>query len=268
MNKIVRPPILLLVLSLVVVVMAGCSADAKKARHLSRANRYFDAGQYPSAEVEYLNVLRFELSNPQANTRLGLIYYDEGRLQRAAYFLSKASKLTPDNADVRKKLGFLYAAFGEYSNALVQASFVLDKAPADDEGPILLAEASAKPKDAAAARQRLEALAQKGDRATTEVALGNLALRDHDVATAAVHFKKAQSMDPKSSAVNVALASLAWAQGDVKQADIYFKAAADASPVRSPRRMQYVRFKVQTGDIETARSLLAALHLWKFAVWP
>jgi len=256
MNKIVRISFLLLVLPLLVIV-AGCSADAKKARHLSRANHYYDAGQYPSAEVEYMNVLRFELSNPQANTRLGLIYYEEGRLQRAAYFLSRASQLTPDNVEVRKKLGFLLAAYGQYSNAIAQASFVLDKAPQDDEGPILLAEASVLPKDAAAARQRLETMAKNGDRATTEVALGNLALREHDVTTAAVDFKKAQAMDPKSSAVNVALASLAWAQGDLKQADAFFKAAADASPIRSPRRMQYVRFKVQTGDIETARSLLS-----------
>lgn len=38
----------------------GCSPVAKKARHLERANRYFDSGQYDKAEIEYINVLQLD----------------------------------------------------------------------------------------------------------------------------------------------------------------------------------------------------------------
>lgn len=38
----------------------GCSPAAKKARHLERANRYFDSGQYDKAEIEYINVLQLD----------------------------------------------------------------------------------------------------------------------------------------------------------------------------------------------------------------
>jgi tetratricopeptide (TPR) repeat protein len=238
---------------------AGCTAKAKKAWHLSRADRYYKAGQFGPAEIEYINTLRSDRENIPATTRLGLIYYEEGRLQRAAYFLAKASELSPDNLELRLKLGFIYSSAGLYSNALVQANYVLGKKPLDDQAPILLAEASMLRKDAAAARQRLEAMARNGDRAELEVALGDLALRENDLAAANAAFKKAQTLNPKSPAVNTALANAAQEQGDLKAAEAYYQAAAEASPIRSPRRMQYARFKVQTGDLAGARAVLAEI---------
>ncbi|MGA2243478.1 MAG: tetratricopeptide repeat protein [Verrucomicrobiota bacterium] len=245
--------------SLIAFGGTGCTAKAKKAYHLSRANHYYAAGKMSSAEIEYLNVLRWESANVQAFSRLGLIYYDEGRLQRAMFFLAKASQMAPDNLELRLKLGFIQSSVGQSTNALAEANFVLDKRPQDDDAPILLAEAALRPKDAEAARKRLQALARNGDRAAIEAALGNLAMHEHDLATATTAFKKGQSLDPKSPAVNTGLATAAWAQGDLKQADAFFQAAADASPEASPRRMQYVRFKLQTGDPAGADVLLAGI---------
>jgi len=259
MKKLMRMLFVLMAAALMALTGAGCTAKAKKAYHLSRANRYYDAGQLGPAEIEYLNVLRNDPTDKTAYCRLGLIYYDQGRLQRALYFLAKGSDMAPDNLPVRLKLGFIYSSMGQTTQALAQANFVLDKNPRDDEAPILLAESSLQPKAAAAARDRLQALARNGDRAAIEVALGNLALNEHDVATASADYKKAQALDPKSPDVSGALAMAAWAEGDTKQAEIDFKAAADAAPPRSPHQTQYVRFKLQTGDHEGARAVLAGL---------
>jgi tetratricopeptide (TPR) repeat protein len=256
MPKSLRIVLTLLAVLALAFAGAGCTAKAKKAYHLTRADHYYRAGNFSAAEIEYLNALRFDHDNSLANSRLGLIYYDQGRLQRAAFFLTRAARFTPDNLDVRLKLGFIESSVGQFSNALVQADYVLEKKPLDDEAPLLLAEAAVLPKDAAAARQRLQAMARAGDRAPVEVALGNLALRDHDLATADAALKKAQALDPKSPAVNAGLGAAAWASGNVKPADAFFKAAADASSVRSPRRMQYIRFKIHTGDLAGAESLL------------
>ena len=235
---------------------AGCTAKAKKAYHLSRANKLYAAGQMDRAELEYLNVLRYDNANSQAFGRLGLIYYDQGRLQRAGFFLAKGSELAPEDLDLRLKMGFIYSASGQSTQALAEADYILQKRPLDDEAPLLLAEAAIQPKASAAIRQQLQALAAKGDRAALEVALGNLALREQNGAAAEAAFKKAQALDPKLPAVNTALAMLAWSQDDLKSAAAFFKAAADASPVRSPRRMQYARFKIQTGDAAGGRQTL------------
>lgn len=259
MKKIVRISFTLLALLVLSFAGSGCTSKAKVAYHVSRANHYYDSGDLASAEIEYINALRYDVGNVQANCRLGQLYYAQGRFQRAAYFLGKGVQLAPDNLDLHLKLGFIYSSVGQFSNALVQANFVLDKKPQDDEAPLLLAEASVRPKDAAASRQRLEAMARTGDRAPIEVALGSLDLRNHDLAGAATDFDKARALDSKSPAVNAALGSLAWAQKDLKQADQFFRAAADASPARSPRRMEYVQFKMQTGDPEGARAELAEI---------
>ena len=263
MKKIMRILFTLVAVALLALAGAGCTAKVKKAYHLSRANHYYDSGQLQPAEIEYLNVLRWDPGNSQANKRLGLIYYEEGRLlplPRARYFLENGSKNSPDDLDVRLKLGFIYSMMGEFTQAVAQANYVLDKNPRNDEAPILLADASVQPKDVEAARQKLEAITRNGDSAAIEVALGNLALRQRDVDTANAAYKKAQSLDPKSPAVNTALAAVALAQGDLKQAEAFFKAAADASPARSPRRMEYVGFKIQTGDLDGARETLTEMH--------
>ena len=72
--------------SLLAIGSTGCTAKAKKIYHLSRANKYFDAGQYDQAEIEYINVLRNDQENADAYGRLGIIYFEEGRYQSAAPF--------------------------------------------------------------------------------------------------------------------------------------------------------------------------------------
>jgi len=193
---------------LVAIAGSGCSSKAKKAYHLSRANRYYDNGQFKQAEIEYINVLRYDSANGQAYARLGLIYYDQGRLQRGMFFLSKAGQLLPDNTDVRLKLGFIYSSAGMSTQALAQANFVLEKKPQDPDAPMLLSESAVRPAEIQNVRQRLQTMAHNADRPNIEVALGNLALREHDLAAAATAFQKAQSLDPKSPVVTGALVSM------------------------------------------------------------
>lgn len=259
MQKIIRNSVLLTAVLLLALAGGGCTAKAKKAYHLSRANHYYDAGQWSRAEIEYLNVLRSDPANVQAYGRLGQIYYEQGRLQRASYFLTKGSEMAPADLDLRLKLGYIYSSLGMSTQALAQVNFILEKKPQDDEAPLLLAETAGQAKEIATVRQRLETMARSGDRAVVDVALGNLALRQHDLATAAADYKKAQALDPKSATVTGALAALAWAQGDLKQADTLFQAAAEASPARSPHRMQNVAFKIENHDLAGARQALAEI---------
>ncbi|HEX9047132.1 MAG TPA: tetratricopeptide repeat protein [Verrucomicrobiae bacterium] len=234
----------------------GCTSQTKSSYHLSRGNRYYESGELPKAEIEYLNVLRYDPANEQAYGRLGLIYYDEGRLQRALFFLRKATGGASTNLEMRLKLGFIYSSAGLSTQALAQANFILDKNPQDAEAPLLLAESSLQSNAVHLARQRLQEMARRGDRANIEVALGNLALREHDWLAAGAAYRQAEKLEPNSPTVHGALGMLAWGQGDLQQADAEFKKAADASPARAVPRMQYARFKMQTGDLAGARTVL------------
>src|ERR1700761_6012151 len=83
---------------------AGCTAKAKKAYHEHRADKFYAAGQFDRAEIEYLNVLRNDPDSQKAYARLGDIYFQQGRLQSAGPFLYKASMLATNDTSVRLKL--------------------------------------------------------------------------------------------------------------------------------------------------------------------
>ena len=123
---------------LLAILATGCSPKAKKERYLQQANQYFDAGKYDEAEIEYIKVLRMEHENLEATDRLGIIYFEQGRFQRAFPFLARGGELGDTNLEVRLALGRLYLAAGKLKEAGDAAGFVLDRRPEDQDAPILL----------------------------------------------------------------------------------------------------------------------------------
>ena len=245
----------LTVLMLVAIAGAGCTAKLKESYHLKRADRYFNSGQYDQAEIEYKNVLRNAPQNAQAWSRLGVIYFDQGRLLEAAQILGRAQQLATNNLEVRLKLGTIYLGAGKLKEARDEASFVLDKNPKDAQAPILLAEAAAT-NQIAETRLRLQKMSQTGETAPLEVALGALSFRQGDLKTAEADLKRAVKLDPKFSDAYAALGNWYVAQNDVKQADQAFKTAADLAPPRSGKTLQYAQFKILTGDSAAGKQLL------------
>lgn len=235
----------------------SCSPTASKARHMEQADRYYDTGEYDKAEVEYITVLNMDSQNSHALSRLGLVYFEQGRLERAMPPLLRSFELDSSNLDVRMKLGLVYFSMGKLEEAQTEAVFVMERRPQDDEAPILLAETAVTPKAIEEARQRLQKTAQTtGEKAPLLVALGNLSFRQRDFKAAETAFKRAQALDPKSSAPYSALGNLYWMQNNLQEAEQAFQAAAERAPARSPKRLKYAQFKIQKGDMEAGKRLL------------
>src|SRR2546422_10785529 len=112
MTKLTRILSTLIAAGLLLTLAAGCSAKARAGRHLKRADKYFDAGHYSRAEVEYLNVLQRESQNARALARLGTIYYEQGRTGRAYAFLAKASELATNDMELHVKMGTILLSAG------------------------------------------------------------------------------------------------------------------------------------------------------------
>ncbi len=250
-------PILLLVIALPAIFGGGCSRKAKMAQYLQRAEQDFASGEYDEAEVEYFKVLRIDRENPKALGRLGTIYFQQERLQKAFPFLLASSQLATNDLDIRVMLGSVYQAAGKLQAAHDLINSVLDKRPEDQEAPILLAETARTPEQIADVRQRLKKLPLPATKmAPAEVALAALAFREGDVKGAEAALDRAKTLDPKLSALHTALGNMHLTRNELKEADQEFKTAADLSPARSQRRTQYAEFKIQTGDLEAARSYL------------
>src|ERR1043166_7271684 len=149
---------------------------------------------------------------------------------------------------------------GKAKEAQKQASLVLDKMPTNAEAPVLLAESISSRTNADQVRRRLEKLSAKiGDTAALQLAFGTLHFREGDTNAAETAFKRALTLDPKSSGAHYGLGTLGWAQNDLKAADSELKIAAELSPIRSFRRIKYADFKIKTGDLENGKLLLTEI---------
>jgi tetratricopeptide (TPR) repeat protein len=237
------------------VAVIGCTAEAKKSRLLSRADRYFDSGDYDKAKIEYLNVLRADPQNATAIQRLGSIWYQQGAPLRAAPFLLKVRELVPDDIDSRTKLASVFLAAGQFEEARKESLAILERSPAQEKAMLLLAEASRSQQELDDAEQRLLGL-NASDKAGFHLARAGLALRKNDRVAAVSSVKRALSLDPNSVEAHLALAKLYWLENDLTNADREFKAAAELAPPRSVARLIYADFKVRTGAKDEAKVLL------------
>ena len=238
-----------------VMVAIGCSAESKKSRLLSRADRYFDSGDYDKAKIEYLNVLRADPLNATAIQRLGTIWYEQGAPLRAAPFLLKTRELVPDDVGSRAKLASVIIAAGGLEEARSEAEAILERSPAHPEAMLLLVEASRSQQELDDAEQRLRTL-NASDKAGFHLALASLSLRKQDRASATNAVKHALSLDPNSVQAHLALAKLYWLENDLTNADREFKAAAQLAPPRSAAPLLYAEFKARTGAADEAKARL------------
>jgi tetratricopeptide (TPR) repeat protein len=255
-DKLVRKFFLVGIVVVTSMLAAGCG-KMRMARHEQHADKYFADGDYARAEVEYLNVLRFSRTNAHAVARLGTIYDEQGCPGRAYPYLSKACEFYPNDLDLRLKLAIIQVRAQQYKEAQDNLSLILDKLPSNARAPALLTETVMPPADAGPVRKRLEALhKQLGDTAPLELSFGQLDIWTNDFKSAEAAFKRAQALDPKSSAVFFTLGNFYISQNRLKEADEALKTAAGLSGPRSLERLGYANFKITSGDLEEGKRLL------------
>ena len=61
---------ILILAAILSACLSGCSAEAKKARHLARADKNFKASEYEKARLDYMAVLRLDPKNITAFSEL------------------------------------------------------------------------------------------------------------------------------------------------------------------------------------------------------
>src|SRR5438046_9149095 len=98
--------------------MISYTADSKKAHLTDRAEKYFKAGEYDNAKIEYLNVIKIDQGDANAYARIGAMWVEEGVPLRAGAFLIKALELAPNDTGSRLNLSRVYRAFGRLSDAM------------------------------------------------------------------------------------------------------------------------------------------------------
>ncbi|PYQ17315.1 MAG: hypothetical protein DMF80_01235 [Acidobacteria bacterium] len=242
-----------------IAIAYACSAQARTARHLERADGFFDQKKYKEAILEYRNVVDSEPNNVRALQRLGIAHFELGELGRALVYLNRANQLDPTSTEVRWRLGLLDAWSRQPEEARRHANFVLQKDPDNIEAVGVLAETAETGPDLDAAIARLEALrGRTPQREKASRLLGGLYLKKGDAAKAQEALQDAVRSAPQSVEAHTALATLHLGRGQTALAEKEFRAAADVSPASSPARLRLADFYVSQGRIDEARKVLDA----------
>src|ERR1043166_1203484 len=239
----------------ILIGFSGCSPAAKKARIQEKADRYFKAGEYDKAKIEYMNLLRLDPQNVTGFQQLGSIWSEQGVPLRATPLLLRVRELAPQNLAARAKLAFIFASLDWFPQAREEAAALLEQDPANSEALVVLADTSLSKDDIEAAeRQFLKFPATYT--ATFHLAKAGLALRKDDMEAASDELEQAIVLDPNLARAHLVLANLYAARGDLSGARSEFKTAAEVSPLRSYERIRYAEFQMTTGAAAAAKTSL------------
>ena len=244
----------LVLVSLLIVVAAGCSAETKKETLLGRADAFMRAGEFEKAEIECLNVLKTDRENVRALEHLGVIWHERGAPLRALPFLSAVRTKSPTNREVQRRVMQITLALGKLAEARRDALTVLQRVPDDREAILVLSRAARSKADL----EQVERALAKADRGSAHyhLALANLLMRKGDAKGALAALIRAQSQEPKSAPVRMARAAYHLWLNEREQAGAEFKAAAEASPMRAIERIRYADFLAESGKPAEARAVL------------
>jgi tetratricopeptide (TPR) repeat protein len=239
-------------LILLLLVTAGCSKSSRLSRHLERADGAWQKGDFETARIEYLNALQLSPENPQAISRLGLVFFERGEILPAAQLLGRAKELQPTNTAVRLKLGAIFIAIGRFTNAVEEAEYVLTQSPANPDAAVLLANATPRA-GLPQLQQRLQSLAPSSG---VHLALGIVYDRSGQKEAAEAAYKKALELDSKNSKAALALGNFYWSENNTNQASALLKNAADLSQVRSVERLRFAEFQLRNGQPQEGKKVL------------
>ena len=120
--------------------------EVRKARHLTRAERYFSQEKFREAVIEYQNVLRVDPTNLQAIRQLGLAHFQMGELGPAFRYFLVVEQRDPSDLAVRLKLGRIYLLANRPDDVRREAAFVLEREPQNLEALLLLAGPPGRPR--------------------------------------------------------------------------------------------------------------------------
>mgnify|MGYP001236528817 CR=1 FL=1 len=244
----------------VLVALVGCSREARTQRHLQRAERLYEAGDYDRAEIEYRNALKYGGTNRTAAARLGLILHQQGRLLEAYSVLRTATEWDPENVDLRVAIGQSLLALGNVGGARTQAVAVLTREPAHTDAWLLLWDTTLTTNQLVETRQWLEKLAPQAEEcAGYHLVWSGVYARQGDSARAEQAVRRALEVEPRSPAAHFAWAARLARADRTREAEDAFKKAAELAPLRSPYRLRYAEFKAATGDRTGARAILEEL---------
>ncbi|HZS11861.1 MAG TPA: tetratricopeptide repeat protein, partial [Nitrospirales bacterium] len=243
----------------------GCSSnpEEKKSVHLERGNRYFEAGQYSEAVIEYKNVVQADPADATGHYKLALAYLKLGgieNLQQGFSELTKTVEFNPDLHEAQIRLGELYLLSGDAKTAREKAELVLAREPNNAESTLLLGKSLAVRKEIDRAIETLNKAVELAPRRTeTYIDLAVVYAIKGDAPAADRTLRRAIEADPRSIPVHLALGDFSLTQGKIADAEAEYKQAVAIDPPNAALREKLARFYLAGRRLPEAEAVYAEL---------
>ena len=242
----------------VLAALSGCGgADARRASHLARGERYLEAGNLEKARVELGNVLQIAPNDPEGRYLSGVVAERLGNVRRAAAFYQGALDVDPEQLAARAALARLYALSRVPDKALELAEPGLAKHPDDPDLLAVRAAARSEQRDAAGAltdAERAVQLAPLNENAVSLLAALYRQAGQTQRATALLGATLAKK--PESVDLHLVLANLYLDGGETRLAESQIVAAVRARPADLGLRLQLASFYTRARRLDEAQRAL------------
>jgi tetratricopeptide (TPR) repeat protein len=257
MYRCVYHPAIVRILISCSVLAAGCSPQAQKARHLSRAEKYLEKQKQQEAVIEYMNVLRMDPTNQVAIRKSGLTLFDMGELRASYPYLQRAAAADPGDMETGWRLGSVQLSMGDRVQARKKAAEILKRNPDHFEAIMLWAGTASSSNEIDEAATSLKAAsARLPQHPKLKLALGSLHVQRKDLVAAEEVYRAASKQDPKAWEPHLALGDLYLLKHDAIRAEQEYKLAAELSPVQSLARLRFARFQWVSRKPKEAKAIL------------
>jgi cellulose synthase operon protein C len=258
---------LVLVLGLLALVLTGCSRDpnVRKQKYFESGQRYYAAGKYREAVIQFLNATKVDSTFAAAHYQLAQSYLKMQDWQHAYFEISRTLELQPDHykahADMVNMLAADYASTSnpsDLTSAREHTDLLLEKQPNDPDTHIAVANllnAQQKYPEAIAEIQKAITLAPNRGDAYLNLALVQTRTGQFDAAEA--NYKKAIDLKAEGENPHMALAAFYQTRGRYPEAEQQVKTVIAADPKDVNARASMAKLYMAQGNRAEAEQFLA-----------
>lgn len=248
-----------LLLVVAVIWTGGCSREAKRDRHLRRAETYFASAEYEKAIIEYRNALRMDPTNRTVLLRVARILFDQGSPLRGMQAL-QAAQSEPEDPILRCRLAEFHILSGDHESGRKELLEVLSASPTNHEALRVLAGPGTSPQELTDTEAYLQQRDQEyPDSAPILLARAAILGREDRLDVAEPLVRRALELEPDLAQAHLQMGQLHLQRTNRAAAEESFAAAVRLAPVRSSIRVAYAQSKLANHEVEEARTLLEGI---------
>lgn len=248
----------LLLALLAVGALAGCQgADARRAAHIARGQKYFNAGNFEKARIEFGNALQIAPNDVQARFMSGRVAEKLGNLRGAVGFYQATIEIDNGNVSARANLGRLLVFGGASDRALEIVEPGLRQHPDEPELLVVRGAARARLKDDTGALADAEhAVRVAPENENAAALLSSLYSKAGETERAIDLLKSTVARVPSSVDLRQVLANLYISADKLSPAEEQLLTVVRMRPKDLRLRNQLAAFYVRTNRLDDAQRVL------------